>query len=745
MNGPRIVYVFGDCELDTARHRLTVGGQAVELEPKAFAVLQYLLEHAGTLRSRDELLDAVWGHRHVTPAVLNRCVGQLRKVLGDHADDPQYIQTVHSLGYRFVARVKVRGEPADVPASTQTAPIPTPAASPARKPQRAAWWAIAAAIALVVAWVALPRGAGDAAMPMSDVVARAPTRVVIEPFSLPPQAADLRPQMRSLESTLAQGLAATPGLRVDRGAAVGASSGTLRLAGEWRLHVQLRDPAAKTPWSRTYALTLAGLGEVATSMQGDLLRVLRPESASLLDVEGRKLGADAYVRSGARAARGLQQRDKQDAIASFRRALELDPQNADAWCYLGGLHLRAYDENLQSIESVVPLASDAIERGLRLDPASSRCLQTKGQMLRFQGHTREAETYFRRALALDPALFEATVALATIEGDRGHFTQWRTLLERLVAERPDRGWLHCELIGAFETTGDPEAARAHEPLVYALHPELRNVNWHSASVDLTYGRMAAGIRRYQALSAFDPDDRSYHLVASYAASEIGATALAKSELDKAGIIDSVHYPLAHVWLFYALDDPGSAVAWLRKVRLPPSSALVQRGWMAQSLALAGKRDEALAEYARVFEDGYRDADPTMALNSAWTYSAQLLNYATLLGSGARRDDAVGAAARHLAKMRADGLGMPWVHYQAAQIAVLQGDVDGGMAALDLAMDAGYSDALSLYRDLAWREIGDDPRFRARQARLSGIAREQRRLLSGDLAAAPDATVTNALR
>src|SRR5690606_2068692 len=72
------------------------------LEPKAYAVLLALLAHPGHAIGRDELLDQVWGHRHVTPGVLNRVVAQLRKALGDEAEHPRYIQTLHAVGYRFM-------------------------------------------------------------------------------------------------------------------------------------------------------------------------------------------------------------------------------------------------------------------------------------------------------------------------------------------------------------------------------------------------------------------------------------------------------------------------------------------------------------------------------------------------------------------------------------------------------------------------------------------------------------------
>ncbi len=59
-------YRFDDVLVDAVAHTLTRDGQPQLLEPKAFAVLLILLRQAGELVGRDQLLDAVWGHRHVT-------------------------------------------------------------------------------------------------------------------------------------------------------------------------------------------------------------------------------------------------------------------------------------------------------------------------------------------------------------------------------------------------------------------------------------------------------------------------------------------------------------------------------------------------------------------------------------------------------------------------------------------------------------------------------------------------------
>ena len=79
--------------------------QAIELRPKTFAVLCYLLERPGQLVSKDELLKNVWAGTHVADSALTVCMAELRRALGDDPKKPQYIATVTKRGYRFIAAV----------------------------------------------------------------------------------------------------------------------------------------------------------------------------------------------------------------------------------------------------------------------------------------------------------------------------------------------------------------------------------------------------------------------------------------------------------------------------------------------------------------------------------------------------------------------------------------------------------------------------------------------------------------
>ena len=93
-----------DCfELDEADARLARAGEPVALAPKPFAVLCALARKPDKLVTKNELLDAVWGHRFVTESVLKSAISEVRAALGDDPREPRCIETVSRRWYRFIA------------------------------------------------------------------------------------------------------------------------------------------------------------------------------------------------------------------------------------------------------------------------------------------------------------------------------------------------------------------------------------------------------------------------------------------------------------------------------------------------------------------------------------------------------------------------------------------------------------------------------------------------------------------
>lgn len=100
------VYEFGPFRLDPAEHVLLRDGEAVPLRPKEFDVLLALVGNHRHVLTKEELLEAVWPNQFIEEGNLNRQISTLRRVLGDTSDEPQYVQTVPKVGYRFVASVR---------------------------------------------------------------------------------------------------------------------------------------------------------------------------------------------------------------------------------------------------------------------------------------------------------------------------------------------------------------------------------------------------------------------------------------------------------------------------------------------------------------------------------------------------------------------------------------------------------------------------------------------------------------
>jgi predicted ATPase/DNA-binding winged helix-turn-helix (wHTH) protein len=126
----QVIFRCGDCQLDSANRRFIRGGVEYPLEPKVFAVLVQLLSRPGELLTREQLLDAVWGHRYVTPSTLNRVIALARRALAEEGDGQKFIQTVHGAGYRYVGPVETA---ADGPSEPRARFGPPPSARlPAR-------------------------------------------------------------------------------------------------------------------------------------------------------------------------------------------------------------------------------------------------------------------------------------------------------------------------------------------------------------------------------------------------------------------------------------------------------------------------------------------------------------------------------------------------------------------------------------------------------------------------------------
>src|SRR5580704_3120455 len=108
MAGKSFSFRFADVEVREREFSLIKAGEILPVEPKAFRVLLILLRNPQKLLPKDELLTAVWGDTAVSENSLARSIALLRRLLGDEARTPRFIETVATVGYRFVSKVEAQ-------------------------------------------------------------------------------------------------------------------------------------------------------------------------------------------------------------------------------------------------------------------------------------------------------------------------------------------------------------------------------------------------------------------------------------------------------------------------------------------------------------------------------------------------------------------------------------------------------------------------------------------------------------
>ena len=152
------IYEFGSFRLDQQERLLQRDGVTISLTPKAFDLLLALLERAGKLVEKEELFQTVWPDTMVEESNLSSNIALIRKALGDDAAAPRFVETVPKRGYRFIAELRiVEAEVVPVIASKEPESLPArSAALPAwlRHPNKRMLLALGLVVALVLLAIA---------------------------------------------------------------------------------------------------------------------------------------------------------------------------------------------------------------------------------------------------------------------------------------------------------------------------------------------------------------------------------------------------------------------------------------------------------------------------------------------------------------------------------------------------------------------------------------------------------------
>jgi len=131
--GDQTILCIGEFRLDLHLRSLNREGEKVKITPRPLATLEYLVRNRHRVVSKAELLDKVWGGQREISAV-EHVIGQLRRALGENADEVRYIETVPGQGYRLIAEVRAAGVIDAAPAIPDNEVAGASATPPVRSP-----------------------------------------------------------------------------------------------------------------------------------------------------------------------------------------------------------------------------------------------------------------------------------------------------------------------------------------------------------------------------------------------------------------------------------------------------------------------------------------------------------------------------------------------------------------------------------------------------------------------------------
>ena len=523
---------FDDVEIDLDGRRLRMQGGEVPLEPKAFAVLALLARHPGRVLTRDQILDAVWGHAHVTPGVLNRIMTLLRQALGESGDAHRYLHTVHGVGYRFdlpAAAVVSPGEMTLVPSTRESASVnanpahaPEVASAPAasirdngaasgsRRPP--SWLRVTAWVVLLLVfsafagwWLWLRAPADIDASPATTVAPvlspKTMTTVAVLPFANASGSSDQQFFSDGLSDNLIGALTKIDGVKVIgrmssfqfRGSNEGSRSigtklgvaflisGSVQHVGESvRIGVELSSTQdGHTIWAehfdRPYKDLFALQDEITQAVASALQTKLLPAEATRQHDDRPPSGNMEAYSAYLQGLKSSYDQDFPKAAEYFDRAVQLDPDYALAWALLSGsLSTVAtfQDEPPALAHEQMRKAKLAVDKALQLAPELGQAHAVRAHLHFYNFEHLGALAECRRAAQLAPddgtVLFGCGYTLTGI----GKLGEAMRLREHLLVTEPLYNVNAMEYAGLLTATGRLDEAANYFRIAQSLSPPM---------------------------------------------------------------------------------------------------------------------------------------------------------------------------------------------------------------------------------------------------------------------------------
>jgi TolB-like protein/DNA-binding winged helix-turn-helix (wHTH) protein/Flp pilus assembly protein TadD len=597
--------LFKAFRLDKANHILWRDGDRVPIAPKSFDVLAYLVAHAGRVVTQDEILEALWPETYVNPEVLRKYILEIRKTLGDRAENPEFIETVPKRGYRFVApvadehatepAVSLRSNGAEETVEPLTAPSEKERSSPKRRLWKLAFIPI---IAVVVAAAVVrrlePRPNGrNAPLVNND------TSIAVLPFVDMSPSKDDEYFSDGLADQLINDLAKVSGVKVigrsssfqfrdknedlrDVGRKLGVANvleGSVRRQGN---HVRITAELTKTQdgfqlWSQTYDRKINDIfavqDEIALATTEALQVKLLGGNGQLVTPTSRRVNPDAYqayLQANYFLGRGTGKEDVDKALAFADTAIKLDEGYAPAWALRASVQNMMAEGGLTNVTEGFRKARDDAERAIALDPASaSGYLALARTQIYHDWDWDTADTCLTKAAALAPGDAEVPRMRSYLSRALGHLNQAVQLDEQSVALDPFRPNSRLALGYVLYMAGRYDEAQAE------LHKALdQNPQTAFAHADLGKILLAEG-KPQEALAEIEKESRDwekltdlalvYHALGREQDSNASLSELiAKHDTDSA-------YQIAEVYAFRGESD--KSFEWLERAYKQRDSGL----------------------------------------------------------------------------------------------------------------------------------------------------------------------------
>ncbi|MCR9260116.1 MAG: winged helix-turn-helix domain-containing protein [Pseudomonadaceae bacterium] len=398
-----MIYHFGAFELDIARVELRRAGSPCPLEPQVFALLAFLVEHRERVVSKDEIFEKVWDGRVVTDSALTSRVKLARKALGDNGKAQKFIRTVHGMGFRFVADVRVQRDPvlAVLPANPpadDTLGLGTTADTDTRP-----------SIAV------LPFQCIGAAGAYDNIAQGLPHELITELARLRwlfviARGSSFRLGGQDLEP---QAVGRTLGVQY-------ILSGTVEVTGQQLvITTELVDAlGGDVVWGERYKGYVDEVHAVRDEIRAKILASLEiqiplHEATRARLMNSDNLSAWSAYHLGLQHLYRFNATDNSTATALFEHAVREDPDFARAHAGLSFVHFQtAFMHLTNNIGGEVALARDSAQRGLDIDPLDPFVNFTMGRSFWLETDLERARSWLERAIALCPNYAQGIYALA---------------------------------------------------------------------------------------------------------------------------------------------------------------------------------------------------------------------------------------------------------------------------------------------------------------------------------------------